>query len=108
MSRWRSSLSVCRAIYPERVPEGAARRVAARRARGGCLGGGRTGHGPDHPREIADALLDDAETDVRRAVLRSLELVRPAGVHDQVLAMALCDDTEELRDLASRVGPQLP
>lgn len=63
---------------------------------------------PDFPREIAHALLDDAETDVRRAALRSLEVARPAGLHDHVLAMALCDDTEELRDLAGRVGPKLP
>lgn len=63
---------------------------------------------PDFPREIAHALLEDTETDVRRAALRSLELVRSAGLHDHVLALALCDDTEELRDLASRVGPKLP
>jgi HEAT repeat protein len=66
------------------------------------------GHLRETPADLADSLLVDEDPGVRKWALNSMEAARPSGIKDRVRDVANSDPDERLRDLASRIEPQLP
>jgi len=60
------------------------------------------------PEPLAQGMLNDEDTGVRKLALRSLERQQPAGFKEKAQQMAANDPNPVLRGYAARVANQLP